>query len=76
MSDEIDRINEREEKILALQLAPHLTQKLSDEEIAVIALKGRDCIECGLPIAIQRLQAMPLAIRCISCQQDYEDGIK
>ncbi|QOF68969.1 TraR/DksA C4-type zinc finger protein [Actinobacillus sp. GY-402] len=42
--------------------------------MAIIALKGRDCVECGLPIPPQRLRAVPLAVRCISCQQDFEDG--
>lgn len=73
MSDDVDRINEREEQLLALQLAPHLTQKLSDDEVELIALEGRDCIECGLPIPPQRLRAVPLAVRCICCQEEYED---
>lgn len=74
MSDEVDRITERDEQLLSLQLAPRLDNQLSDDEIALIALNGRDCIECGLPIPPQRLQAVPFAVRCICCQQDYEDN--
>ncbi|EEY08695.1 TraR/DksA family transcriptional regulator [Mannheimia haemolytica] len=74
MSDDVDRLNEKQAQLLELQLAPHLTQQLSDGDIELIALNGRDCIDCGLPIPIQRLRAVPLTVRCISCQQDYEDS--
>lgn len=74
MSDDVDRIMEQDEQLLSLQLAPHLENQLSDDEIEQIVLSGRDCIECGLPIPIQRLRAVPFAVRCICCQQDYEDG--
>lgn len=74
MSDDVDRLNDKQEKLLELQLAPHLEQRLSSDEIEQIALNGRDCIECGLPIPVQRLRAVPFAVRCICCQQDYEDG--
>lgn len=59
MSDDVDRITEQDEQLLSLQLAPHLESQLSDDEIEQIALSGRDCIECGLPIPIQRLRAVP-----------------
>lgn len=75
MSDELDRVNEREAQLLALSLAPHLNKPaLSEAEIKQIALSGRDCIECGLPIPPQRLQAAPFAVRCICCQQEYESN--
>ncbi len=74
MSDDVDHINERNEKLLSLQLAPHLKNQLTEDEIEQIALDGRDCTECGLPIPIQRLRAVPFAVRCICCQRDYEDG--
>ena len=30
------------------------------------------CIECGQHIAIARLRAMPLAVRCLACQERFE----
>lgn len=30
------------------------------------------CIDCDAPIAIARLKANPMAVRCISCQAKYE----
>lgn len=73
MVDFIDKLVEQEQ-ILEQKLAPRPESALSEDEIAIIALKGRDCVECGLPIPPQRLRAVPLAVRCISCQQDFEDG--
>ncbi|SUT89849.1 DnaK suppressor protein [[Actinobacillus] rossii] len=72
MSDVVDIAQAQNEVLLEMQLAPRLETKLSDDEIEIIALKGRDCVDCGLPIPIQRLRAVPLAIRCIQCQEDWE----
>ena len=74
MADELDRTNEREEAFLQQCLAPHLETKLSDDEVEAIAEAGRQCSECGLPIPTARLRANPYAHRCVSCQQDWEDG--
>lgn len=74
MSDEIDRTNEREAQILALQVASSLSRSLSTEEVEAIVQKGRDCVDCMQPIPALRLRAMPRAVRCVKCQQDYEDN--
>ncbi|MGF7488540.1 TraR/DksA family transcriptional regulator [Pasteurella bettyae] len=74
MADELDRTNEREEAFLQQRLAPHLDTALSDDEVEAIAEAGRQCSECGLPIPTARLRANPYAHRCVSCQQDWEDG--
>lgn len=31
-----------------------------------------DCSACGEPIALQRLQVQPAALRCAACQADFE----
>lgn len=72
MSDVVDIAQAQNDVLLEMQLAPRLETKLSDDEIEIIALKGRDCVDCGLPIPIQRLRAVPSAIRCIQCQEDWE----
>lgn len=74
MADELDRTSEREEAFWQQCLAPHLETALSDDEVAAIAQAGRQCSECGLPIPTARLRANPYAHRCVSCQQDWEDG--
>jgi len=33
-----------------------------------------DCVDCGQPIAVERLMAQPTATRCIACQAAYEKG--
>ncbi|GHC91916.1 hypothetical protein GCM10007320_41240 [Pseudorhodoferax aquiterrae] len=30
------------------------------------------CVDCGAPIAMERLQALPAAERCIACQERHE----
>ncbi len=74
MADVLDQLNEREETLLQNILAPHLDTELSDDEMDAIAEAGRQCSECGLPIPTARLRANPFAHRCVSCQQDWEEG--
>ena len=31
-----------------------------------------DCVDCGEPIAFERLKVQPEALRCAACQVDYE----
>lgn len=31
---------------------------------------GIDCVQCGLPIPLKRLLAMPLAEFCVKCQPE------
>jgi RNA polymerase-binding transcription factor DksA len=31
-----------------------------------------ECVDCGQPIALERLKAQPTAQRCIACQAAYE----
>jgi DnaK suppressor protein len=31
-----------------------------------------ECVDCGQPIALERLKAQPAAQRCIVCQEAYE----
>jgi RNA polymerase-binding protein DksA len=50
-------------------------QEIRDSEAALerIALGTYgDCVGCGEPVALARLQAYPTAKRCLSCQQTHE----
>jgi len=31
-----------------------------------------ECVDCGQPIALERLKAQPAATRCLACQAAYE----
>lgn len=33
-------------------------------------VNARDCLDCGLPISAERLQANPDATRCVRCESE------
>lgn len=35
--------------------------------------KRRRCVDCGHMIPLKRLEVVPGAIRCVACQEDYEN---
>jgi RNA polymerase-binding transcription factor DksA len=41
---------------------------LEDTEIAIV------CIKCGLPIPVERLEAVPATKKCVKCQEKAESG--
>jgi RNA polymerase-binding protein DksA len=50
-------------------------QEIRDSEAALERIaQGTfgDCVSCGEPIAVARLQAYPTAKRCLDCQQVHE----
>ncbi len=57
-------------------------QEHADEELELIeaALQRLDagsygvCCDCGTPIGFPRLEAYPIARRCIACKREYEHG--
>ena len=49
--------------------------ELRDIEAAQARIKAREfgaCIECGVPIPVDRLRAYPTAERCFDCQRQRE----
>ena len=49
--------------------------RLEDVELALSSLAGGDygrCSECRGWIPLERLSAMPSALRCIRCQEGFE----
>ena len=43
------------------------------EEPASATVDGR-CVDCGAEIGAERLDAVPTATRCVSCQAAWEQG--
>ena len=37
---------------------------------------AKTCVKCGNPIPVERLEAVPNAERCVSCQQKAETGVE
>jgi RNA polymerase-binding protein DksA len=76
------RVHDREEESVAdllvdLELAErdrHI-QEIRNIEAARLRLRTGtygECVDCGEPIAAERLAAYPTAERCIECQTRYE----
>ena len=51
----------------------HLEQGLSNILAAAVTEAGDGiCVDCDEDIPLARMKAKPGALRCISCQEDYE----
>ncbi|MGI6343623.1 MAG: TraR/DksA C4-type zinc finger protein [Bacillota bacterium] len=62
-------------------LALRENQRLLLEEIDAALQRIEDgtygwCVDCGQPIARERLEAVPHASRCVHCQEEIEDPIR
>ncbi len=63
----IDKANLRQEQITNACIA------LARRQLAT-ATDNTECIDCGGEIPLKRKQAIPSAVRCVSCQMEYESG--
>lgn len=58
----------------------HVDKQRDQEELmAIDAVRARmtdgsygECADCSRPIPFERLQAQPTAVRCVTCQERYE----
>ncbi len=64
---------EEEQVWLAVLDQSHETQLQVDEAMHLLA-EGRygQCVNCGEPIPLGRLRALPFALRCLPCQERFE----
>lgn len=73
--DPMDAAREREDEAVRLAVLQrrHELDTTAEEVLQSLATGqyGR-CIECGQHIAVARLRAMPLAVRCLACQERFE----
>ncbi len=74
-SDPMDAAKEREDEAVRLAVLQrrHELEATVEEVLQSLATGqyGR-CVECGQHIALARLRAMPLALRCLVCQERFE----
>jgi len=74
-AEEIEKIVLAEQRDLAVRLLGTSTRIQWEVRAAVDRLGGGDfgiCEQCGLDIPAKRLDALPWARRCVSCQQKFE----
>jgi len=65
------------ERIAQVSAAKSLDAKLRDVERALVKLADGTygtCDRCGGPIGTERLEAIPSAVRCVSCASARADG--
>ena len=69
MPDFADEAQKRTDEYLAaaLSLQQHRPQEEQHMKDGVIL-----CLECGEPIPLARLRALPDAVRCVGCQETHE----
>ncbi len=70
MTEQIDQAQELEQLFRDRALAKHKTSRVHekpDEEDGI-----RYCLDCGIDIPQERIEAEPEAVRCVSCQTRKE----
>ncbi len=65
MADEVDRANDLSEDRRNVQIKT-ISRALERKSVSV------ECIDCGEDIEPKRREALPSAVRCISCQDAWE----
>jgi len=76
--DEVDQATESVEREFGSLAATNARAHLHDVSEALERIKKGDfglCRECGKPIPIKRLKALPFAHHCVECQQALEDDL-
>ncbi len=74
--DEIDRAQNVIEQAMGSLMSSSQRSNLAKVEDALARIKKNSygtCEECGEKIPMKRLEALPFAQYCISCQQELED---
>lgn len=59
---------EREKDIGLMTAAEHTLRRIDDALHRLDKGTYGTCLECGLPIGLERLEALPYAERCITCE--------
>jgi DnaK suppressor protein len=76
LEQDADDAPQREgERDLDFALADRDQHALDEVGQALLRVKSADyglCIDCGAPIAFERLKAEPWALRCVECESAYE----
>lgn len=66
MSDFVDIANEKQQWLVDTQVAKCI------QHVKLSPTDDTKCIDCGADIGEKRKLAVPSAVRCIDCQNEYE----
>ena len=70
---EMSEVHEQEDLDYALaELEAEMLRKIDETFRRLEAGAYGTCVDCGEPIAASRLQALPFAVRCCSCEKTRE----
>ena len=66
--DDFDRAQELDARFLEMSLDAHRRSRLPGRSLCVT----EHCIDCGEAISLARRDASPGCIRCVTCQEQFE----
>jgi DnaK suppressor protein len=75
--DPIDQVQSMHRREEAVTMIAGYTTALADVEASLRAISEGtygECVDCGEPIGLKRLEAIPWAPRCVRCEQRIEAG--
>lgn len=72
LADAATATHDREVDYTLGENAQHLLRAIDDALARIEAGSYGACVDCGAPIAPERLDAVPQAARCIDCQRRVE----
>ncbi|MCX6556376.1 MAG: TraR/DksA family transcriptional regulator [Candidatus Aminicenantes bacterium] len=75
--DEIDQANELIEKEMGYLMSSNMSNNLKEVEEALERIKNKEygkCQHCGAEISSKRLDVLPFAKFCVTCQESLESG--
>lgn len=75
IGDEVDRSNEEREALLGLKLQGRkrfLLMKIQEALFRIANGTFGECAECGCDIGEARLNARPMATKCLKCKEEEE----
>jgi len=75
--DEIDQANELIEKEMGYLMSSNMSNNLQEVEEALERIKNKEygkCQHCGTGISSKRLEVLPFAKFCVTCQENLESN--
>jgi RNA polymerase-binding transcription factor DksA len=75
-SDEVEAGRLGEVRLAEINIDRNTLRLIEEAERSLDEGRYGVCVDCGEPIARERLLALPTAMRCAACQQKYESRLR